>query len=459
MIRFPGTTLLLALATNAWAQGAADFGDAPDGVTSCQGGMLTTPSLYPTTIASPNAVLGREGPHHFPLPDPNADYFLGLAPTAEDLATGPFQPTCDWLTPPCDADDGPFVLCLNAACTTGVLSVPAGPCSEMAVAAFGLAPGPLAFWIFEASRGPFSTQPGFVNVAADWDLSASYGSAPGEWVLKDEVLDAAPWTTQIFMTAPFPATTVFPCTTSGLGWCIAPFWTRFHLSEEPLLATFDGVTSVWEGSGPLGGHSGGETEDMVVETDPQLVFDGPVVSCGTPVGSVRITLDSRDPICAASPPVPLAASSQLLVRRFGARAYQTGFPYLTEILQLDLVGFDPLLGPVELGERGDRMSLGKLDRVQAGPHGNLVAAQSFFDVFWRVELPSLGLVLDTGDQPMRLDAGPVTAFPPVGTPYRPPLGSQSLTLYIEGTQIPVGWMCASDFTVTQDCPKPFKKQR
>jgi hypothetical protein len=147
------------------------------------------------------------------------------------------------------------------------------------------------------------------------------------------------------------------------------------------------------------------------------------------------------------------------VRRFGPREYRTNFPYLTELLSLELVGFAPGLGQVKLAERKNAMSLGKLDHVQAGPNGNLIAGQSFFDVFWQVELPDLGLVLDTGKQPMRLDAGNVTTFPPLGQRYRPPLGTQSLKLYMAGTNNQIGWMCYSDFTVTQKCPKYTGKAR
>ena len=147
------------------------------------------------------------------------------------------------------------------------------------------------------------------------------------------------------------------------------------------------------------------------------------------------------------------------MRRFGPKAYQTNFPYPTEILQLSLTGFDPALGPVTLEERQDKMSLGKLDQVQAGPGGNLVGAHSFFDVFWRVELPDQQLVLDTGKHPMRLDAGFVSAYPPLGRCCRPPFGVQALQLFLEGTDIPVGWMCYSDVTMTRACPtKPLLQQ-
>jgi hypothetical protein len=271
--------LALGLAAGAGAQSpppAADFGDAPDNQAACEAGGFVDPALYPTEWGTGNAAPGRTAPFHVLPSSPSADYFLGLPPTYEPVPPGAFEPYCDWLSaalapppPTCDQDNAPIVLCLNGGCTTGVWAAPGGPCTETVAAPFGVAPTGLAYWVFEAGRGPKSAAPGYVNVAVDYDLDGAYGSSAGEWVLKDEPLTAAPGASQVVLSGPFPATTlIIPCP-HPLGWCIAPFWTRFLLSDEALGKTFDGTSSVWDGSGALSGYVGGETEDWIVETDPQ----------------------------------------------------------------------------------------------------------------------------------------------------------------------------------------------
>lgn len=259
----------------------ADFADAPDNDPACEAGTILDPAKYPTEWGTTSAAPGRTAPYHVPAFSPDANYFLGSAPTYEPLPPGAFEPTCDWITgllspvpPPCDQDNAPLVLCLTPTCTTGVFSVPFGACDEAVVAAFGPPPvPPVGFWLLEAGRGPLASQPGYVNAAVDWDLDGTYGNAPGEWVLQDEPLTTAPGTSQIMMTSPFPVPTVYPCV-NPLGWCISPFWTRFMLSDEQVTQTFDGSSFVWDGSGRLEGYKVGETEDWVVESDPRAARRG-----------------------------------------------------------------------------------------------------------------------------------------------------------------------------------------
>ncbi len=437
--------LLLAIAGRpalAQAPDEADYGDAPDGATACAAGGVVAPALYPTLFDTLNAVPGRTAPYHVPLDDPNEDYFFSAAPTYEASA---FQPACDWITPPCDYDGGPAILCLNAACTTGVFVAPGGPCHDIAAGAFGTAPTGIGYWIYEVNRGAFSTQPGVVNVAVDWDLDGSYGSFSGEWVERDLSVAVLPWQTQVFVTDPFPTPTVFPCG-MPLGWCIDPFWSRFHLSDEAMIGpTFDGESTIWDGSGRVGGYSGGATVDIVPSTDPQIFFDGPHTRIGGGDGTFVIVLDPGNPGCIGSQPIPLISSpAGLRVRRFGPAPFTTGQGVITEMLALDLVGVAPGLGPVRVEERANRMSLGKLDDVVA-PGGVLSTCDSFFDVFLTVELPNLGLRLDTGDRPLRMVAPVSGQFPPLFQHYVPAPGSHALQLFREGTQIPVGWLCSAQF--------------
>jgi hypothetical protein len=448
------SSLLPAVGAQEGAPPVAEYGDAPDGASACEGGALVTPALYPTLFASGSAVPGRTGPYHLPLPDPNADYMLGLAATTE---TAPEQPTCDWLTPPCDEDNGALVLCLDPPCNTGVFAAPVG-CGIVA-STFGFTPTPVGYWIYEVSRGPFSAQPGFVNVAVDWNLSGSYSDIPGEWVVMDEPVAAVPWQTQAFVTSAFPVPTVFPCG-NPLGWCIDPLWTRFHLSDEAMLATFDGVSTFWDGSGRLAGYAGGETEDVVPTTDPQLTFTSLPRDCGRAQGTVVLTLNPLNLSCAGSQAVPLASRGMTSMRRFAPERFQTGVDVPIELLSLELVGVTPGLGMVLVHESDTRLSLGKLDAVQAGPNGELIAARSFFDVFVEVELPNLGITLDTGSRPVRVDGGLVLALPPIGSPYQPLPGALPLPLFLAGTQNHVGWLCHADFQWAAEttCPAPPRRR-
>jgi hypothetical protein len=95
----------------------------------------------------------------------------------------------------------------------------------------------------------------------------------------------------------------------------------------------------------------------------------------------------------------------------------------TEIVQMQLTGNSPLLGPLTLRLRGDTnhpfmRSLGMFEETantQAGrldlpPFAPAGTASSFFDVFFEIELPGLGLVLHN-DQPQHV-SGVISHKPP-----------------------------------------------
>jgi len=269
----------------AWAQSVtdtppplADYGDAPDENLDCAlpGGVGHFPTLFDTINAAP----GRTAPYHVPtLPAGLADYELGFplfGPAKDDEAVAD-QPFCDWASPGCDLDNAPLVLCLNAGCTSGVVAGGISPCGSLAVGTcFG--PPPVApvlgFWIFSVTRGPLNTAPGLVNVAVDWNLSGSYGDAKLEWALQDSPVAALAGASELKITSPFPVLTVTLGPLPGQ-WSLGPFWTRFHLSEEKMLESFDGVSFLWDGSGRLGGYEGGETEDYYAWCDPEGRHDFP----------------------------------------------------------------------------------------------------------------------------------------------------------------------------------------
>jgi hypothetical protein len=431
---------------------AADYGDAPDGAPACEGGpvIVVDPALYPTLVPSANALAGRSGPYHLPPSDPADDYWFDVPPTYE--AT-PFQPTCDWLSPPCDEDDATVVLCLDGPCSTGVLAFPGPTCNEWIAAPFGVTPTTTGYWIYEVNRGATASGPAYVNVAVDWDLDAAYGSAPGEWVVADSGVTAPAGGSQVAVTAPFPVLTlVTPCAPNPLGWCIEPFWSRFHVSDETMGTTFDGTASLWDGSGRMAGYEGYETEDVVPWTDPfgTHSFTMPPTLTTELFGNLALTLDLGDPNCTGSSSIPVSNYSPygFVTRQFHPSNYTSGVSIYTELLGLDLAGMHPQLGTVFLRERWDRMSLGKIGQVVANSQtGQFVSGESFFDVYFEIDLPNLGKTLDSGNTPLRIDAGTIAQLPPLGSTYAPPAGSTPLPLYVQGTSQQVGWLCWLDMTL------------
>ncbi len=432
----------------------ADFGDAPDDNPACEDGAIVDPARYPTLLNTSNAGVPRNAPFHRPCTTDFCGYYLGGPPTLEANA---FQPTCDWLTPPCDLDDGPIVLCLDPACTTGVFSVPGGPCGEMAVACFGTTPTDVGYWVFEVNRDAFSNQPATANAAVDWDLNASYGNTPGEWVLQDQPVPVLPWQTQLFVTGAFPvATLAIPCPTPNtLGWCVLPFWTRFMLSDEQVLSTFGGINSTWDGSGQSGGYVNGETEDWVVGCDPQRALPPPIEFPIPSTGRVTVSLDPEDPFCARGVTVDLSSAGNPAgtLRQFGPRDVTTGIDIYTELRELQLTGVAQGLGDVYVRERAEKMSLGKIDTVVADPLGDFQSGQSFFDVFFELAVPVLGIVLNTGEQPVRLDGGVIDVLPPAGRQYAMPAGAAPVPLFVAGHTEIAGWLCGVLFTpMSEDRP-------
>jgi hypothetical protein len=280
---------------------AADFGDAPDSIASCQFSVacLSPVTMYPTLFESGNAPSGRDGPYHLDA-DPLAIPFLGAAPTLEATA---YQPCCDWISGGCDWDNGPFVLCLGGGCASGVIVTPGGPCSERALGTFGPYPGnpTVGFWIFDVSTAPFAEGPGsyFANVAVDWNLSTAFGDALGEWPLVDAPVTIGPFQTQTMITAPFTVITTVPPSLQNPRWNILPFWTRFLVSEQTIAPAFP-PPSLWDGSGPDGGFKVGETEDWVPLGDPGQPCDL-VVSAGIdlftiPAGGATVVNFSANPV-------------------------------------------------------------------------------------------------------------------------------------------------------------------
>lgn len=245
----------------------AEWGDAPDSIPSCQGAPAcdSEPTNYPTLFGTGNAPAGRDAPYHIDA-DELAIPFLGGAPTLEPIA---YQPCCDWLTPVCDWDNGPVVLCLGGGCFSGVVVTPGGSCSERAIGTFGPYPGnpTPGFWVYDVTTGPFAGGTYYKNVTVDWELSAAWGDIAGDWIVTDDALGIGAFNTETEATPVFPVITAFLIDVETGQWGIGPFWTRFLVSEQEIGPDFP--LGDWDGSGPEGGFEVGETEDWVPFGDPE----------------------------------------------------------------------------------------------------------------------------------------------------------------------------------------------
>ncbi len=94
--------------------------------------------------------------------------------------------------------------------------------------------------------------------------------------------------------------------------------------------------------------------------------------------------------------------------------YQTGIPIDTEIIEMQLAGTVEGVGRVEVRRRADQPSLGTIQDVVADPEGNFVSGDCFLGMFVDIILVDTGQVLDTGLEPIQMQAANVTSLPPLG---------------------------------------------
>lgn len=110
----------------------------------------------------------------------------------------------------------------------------------------------------------------------------------------------------------------------------------------------------------------------------------------------------------------------------------------TEIVMLDLAGVSPLFGPFHIVESAPAPSTGQ---TKSQASGALFPADSFFDVFFELELPNLG-VTAVGAVPARVAAA-INAVPPTGTPH---FLAVPITLIDKITSLPIGTLQFARFT-------------
>jgi hypothetical protein len=103
------------------------------------------------------------------------------------------------------------------------------------------------------------------------------------------------------------------------------------------------------------------------------------------------------------------------------RAPQVGDTIDTELIQLELAGFQPRVGSIILRQDPAQPSLGQIRNVTLDEDGacGLVSGDSFFDVFVEIELPDQGQTWIHED-PIRIEA-PLDGLPPRDARYEVPV--------------------------------------
>lgn len=425
-----------------------DFGDAPDDRTLC--GLFGGIGFFPTVRGTANAAANRDAPYHSPA-SLNLAITLGRFISYELSAV---QPLCDWMTSGCDSfgDDGALVLCFDGSCNSGV-TLGNGSCGQSGFGAyFGPRPAPGAegFWVVSTTRGLNADTAAYLNIVSDVDQTGVFNDSSPAWCLRDADIEAINPNIQLLTSNSFPVDNVIHALPGG-GWSVDAFWNRFMVAPEKLGDTF---FDTWDGSGRPGGYSSGETEDWIVQSV------GSEYLCRLPhhafesVINFTISLNPGASSCAGGTGAQAFSFDQPIgiMREFRTSAYRSSRAVPLELTQLTLTGSSPALGgDFVIRERSDRLSFGTIDEVNAGG-GVFAEGKIRFDVWLEIELLSSGVVLNTGAAPVRLDAGAIAEIPPLLAVFQIPSNYPNVRLFNKDTGQPAGWLCISDFHMTDSVP-------
>ncbi|MEE8577656.1 MAG: hypothetical protein V3T31_10410, partial [candidate division Zixibacteria bacterium] len=178
----------------------------------------------------------------------------------------------------------------------------------------------------------------------------------------------------------------------------------------------------------------------------------PDEDCFESTAQGTITIDVLDSLCLNGISIPLTSilspNTHIEVQ---PGPYATGRNIPTEMLQMELSGTDPSLGLVIIRERADKASLGLITNVVADGSGAFQSGDSYFNIYLEVELPDLGMLLNTGQVPLTLIAENITKLPPESA-YFPLPTAPPLRLLDATTLFHSGWLCHAEHQPTIEIP-------
>jgi len=157
-----------------------------------------------------------------------------------------------------------------------------------------------------------------------------------------------------------------------------------------------------------GGTYLGDFVPCPLDCAPDTIYDS---LCSR--AAITVTLSPGDPNCSnPEPPIALTQmpSDRMVVRRSPGPPYIPGQIIDVELIQLNLQGSTPTLGPVIFRESPSRPSMGSVQVINTDAAGNLTLGDSFFDVFFEVDLPMIGRSM-FNPNPTRMQAT-IDALPP-----------------------------------------------
>ena len=220
----------------------ADLGDAPDSSNNFGAAMTAYPSGVQANF--PTVYLTGSPPPYGPIHlTPMAVAYLGQGVTREQEADiGGDQDPTNNIIPPTNQSDLDFA-------DDGVLNIP------LALPHCTLIDFDYLVNVISIPGDPNM----YVNVWFDWSRDGDFndtqtcgGPTAPEWAVQDQLITLSTLGLSTFTTPKFRLWHPVNSTNT-----IDPIWMRITLSESPWASTGAG------GSGPVGGHQNGETEDYI----------------------------------------------------------------------------------------------------------------------------------------------------------------------------------------------------
>jgi hypothetical protein len=200
-------------------------------------------------------------------------------------------------------------------------------------------------------------------------------------------------------------------------------------------------------------QQGGVYQGDFVPCTPTLCIPNPVFDSICTFANLIVTISPSDITCSSpEPPISLSEfpGGKTIVRRSHPGPYSPGEIIDIELVQLNLTSIHPTLGTVNFTESPTLSSMGRITVNTVDGSGNLTSGDSFFDVFFEVDLPSLGRAM-RNQNPVHMEAT-LTELPPLPpTTFTKAPGAPELLLDIPGG-FPVGFLCdALHQVVSCDC--------